>query len=743
MGAVFLARDEKMNRDVALKVMSRAQASEKSERRFEQEAWIAGRLDHPHIVKVYERGTWDGNPYFSMEVVDGGSLADVISNMRRAGKDDSWNLEFGSSLYIQWAIRMVIEAARGLDFAHRQGVVHRDVKPMNLLLSRELGAVKIADFGLAIDVEVTRMTTVGAVMGTISFMAPEQIRGEGERIDARTDIYALGVTLFELLTLELPYAGRTQQLYMSQVLTSEARRARTLNNRVNRDLETVILKALEKRQEDRYPSAAGFADDLDNVLHFRPITARPDGPWRRTTKWVRRNPMHAALAATLAVSVPVVAFVAERAWSDRRAAVRAKLVDLVDEARWNGEHRRYGVMRERAEAALAIAPDHPAALRHRAMAQFLSAATLSDSRQKEPLRASALADASRVATLLPGAAWPHAMKAYMLTVMGRTKDAAAEDEAAARLRGSTASDDDVGEDARLAQVRGDKKKAVAQYSELIRRHPDSVRAIASRALIYEEVGDAASAFADYRVAAGLDPSYDLTLIDLARMSADRDKLDDAFGYLARAIAIDPENAFALEIRGWLLTERGKEAKSRGDLAEAARLFEQGESVSRRAAGGSGKLLFAELNVARAIAERAKLQEPPDRALMSRAIEGYERVLQRFKEAPAGGQERDAYDAALTNTCDAQLAIGRLQEALATCKGLTERHPDSAVAFYNLAGAYALLGMEREALDALAKDAALGDRDGEYLAADPWFAALHDEPGFKAILVSMKSGRPPG
>jgi tetratricopeptide (TPR) repeat protein len=731
-----------MNRDVALKVMSRAQSTEKSERRFEQEAWIAGRLDHPNIVKVYERGTWEGYPYFSMEVVDGGSLADVIANMSRTGRDDTRDLAFGSSRYVHWAIGMVIEAARGLDFAHRQGVVHRDVKPMNLLLSRELGAVKIADFGLAIDVEATRMTTVGSVMGTILFMAPEQIRGEGERIDGRTDVYALGVTLFELLTLELPYTGRTQQLYMSQVLTSEARRARSLNDRVSRDLETVIRKALEKRPADRYASAAVFADDLDNVLHLRPITARPSGPWRRTTKWVQRKPVHAALAATLAVAIPVVGFVAERAWREGRAAARAKFATLVDEARWNGEHRRYAVMRERADAALAMAPDDPMALRHRAVAQFLGAAAAANDGARDALRTSAFADASRVATLLPSAAWPHALKAYMLTVMGRPEEAAAEDAEAVRLRGSTASDDDVGEDARLAQVRGDRKKAVAQYSELIRRHPDSVRAIASRALIYEELGDADAALTDYRVAAGLDPSYDLTLIDLARMSADRGKLDDAEGYLARAMAIDPESAFALEEHGRLLTKRGREAKSRGDAAQAARFFEASEAASAAAAKRSSGVIWAPLNLATATAERAKLQEPPDSALMSAAIEGYEAVLRRFEGAKAGVQERDVYDAALTNTCDAQLAIGRLQEALITCKGLTERHPDNAVAFYNLAGAYALLGKKREALDALAKDAALGDRDGEYLAADPWFASLRREPDFQAILTAMKAAVPP-
>jgi tetratricopeptide (TPR) repeat protein len=227
------------------------------------------------------------------------------------------------------------------------------------------------------------------------------------------------------------------------------------------------------------------------------------------------------------------------------------------------------------------------------------------------------------------------------------------------------------------------------------------------------------------------------------MSADRDKLDDAEGYLARALAIDPENAFALEEHGRLLIKRGREAKSRGEAAQAARLFEQGETASSAAAKRSSGVVFAELNLATAVAERAKLQEPPDRALMSRAIEGYESVLKRFAAAPPGTQQQDVYDAALTNTCDAQLAIGRLQEAMATCKGLTERHPESAVAFYNLAGSYALLGKKREALDALARDAALGDHDAEYLANDPWFASVRGEPDFKAILAAMKSGHRPG
>src|SRR5262249_53547629 len=141
MGTVYLAHDERMNRKVALKVMSRHQSSEKAGRRFEQEAWIAGRLDHPNIVKVHERGASEELSFYAMEVLDGGPLAHVIERLRRAGADDTLGLRFGTAEYIHWVVRAIIAAARGLEFAHRAGVVHRDIKPMNLLLSRALKTI--------------------------------------------------------------------------------------------------------------------------------------------------------------------------------------------------------------------------------------------------------------------------------------------------------------------------------------------------------------------------------------------------------------------------------------------------------------------------------------------------------------------------------------------------------------------------------------------------------------------------
>src|SRR5262249_33719630 len=295
MGTVFEAFDEKMSRNVALKILSRhISSAEKAADRFAREAWIGGKLNQPNLVRVYDRGQFEDLSFYSMEMVDGGSLYDVIRHLKQWGEERAWGLQFGSRDYVTWALTQIIAAARGLDFAHRQGVVHRDIKPMNILLSVEPCTVKIADFGLAIDMTATRLTTAGKVLGTVAYMAPEQIRGRQDETDGRADIYALAVTLFELLTLQLPFRWGTPQLYLNAVLTPGARRPSRLNERVSRDLDTVLNKALEKNPKDRYASMAAFAEDLENVLRFQPIAARPPGPMARLGKWARRRPSIAA-----------------------------------------------------------------------------------------------------------------------------------------------------------------------------------------------------------------------------------------------------------------------------------------------------------------------------------------------------------------------------------------------------------------------------------------------------------------
>ena len=424
MGTVYEAFEEKMRRHVALKVLQvRVTSHDKAAHRFALEAWIGGKLDHPNLVKVYEQGSSEGFPYYSMELVDSGSIADVVRRVRENRQDARLGLTYGTRAYVEWAIRQVIAAARGLDYAHRQGVVHRDVKPANLLISSSFATVKVADFGLAIDADAPRLTSEGAVLGTYAYMPPEQITGKQGAVDARADVYALAVTLFEVLTLELPYVGRTQQLYLNAVLTSEARRARALNDMVSRDLDIVIRKALEKSPRDRYATAAAFADDLENVLEYRPITARAPFLPNRIVKWGRRRPMHAALLAMLVFGAPVTLFLGDRAIEHQRLVRQMHIERLWSRLRLQGQRGNQRQVLATASEILSVDPDQVLALRSRAVATMylgLSAASPAVAREFQDR---ARADLDRIAELLPQAAWPYRLKAYVASRFGREGEA--------------------------------------------------------------------------------------------------------------------------------------------------------------------------------------------------------------------------------------------------------------------------------------------------------------------------------
>jgi tetratricopeptide (TPR) repeat protein len=226
-------------------------------------------------------------------------------------------------------------------------------------------------------------------------------------------------------------------------------------------------------------------------------------------------------------------------------------------------------------------------------------------------------------------------------------------------------------------------------------------------------------------------------VDLARLSTDRDRLQEAEAYLRKAFLLDPDNALAHEVEGQLSIKLGRQAVLQGETARARELFERAEAASLRALELSDKMKWAHINAATSLVERSRLLAQPDPSLLVRAIEQYGRELERWGTPPARGEERDTYYAALANTCDAQIELGRLAEALGTCSRVTAVFPDDAVGFYNLAGVYGLLGRGDEALVALERDLELGDTGWEYLAADKWFVGLHGHPRFTEILDEMK------
>jgi tRNA A-37 threonylcarbamoyl transferase component Bud32 len=283
MGVVFKARQMRLNRTVALKMLLAGPlASAVEVQRFRTEAEAAAHLDHPNIVPIYEVGDCEGRPFFSMKLVEGRSLAGFA----------------GPS---QEAARLLAEIARAVHYAHQRGVIHRDLKPGNVLLDAE-GQPYVTDFGIAKRVETdSGMTQTGAVMGTPAYMSPEQASGKKGEVTTLADVYSLGAVLYELLTGRPPFRGDTQLDTLVRVLEKTPEPPSKLNPRVDRSLEAVCLKCLEKDAHRRYASAADLADDLERWGRGEPTRARPATAWQALRFWLRQN-LRAALSV-LAVGV--------------------------------------------------------------------------------------------------------------------------------------------------------------------------------------------------------------------------------------------------------------------------------------------------------------------------------------------------------------------------------------------------------------------------------------------------------
>jgi TolB-like protein/Tfp pilus assembly protein PilF len=284
-GVVFRARQKSLNRLVALKVIGLGQWATKAHvKRFRLEAEAAARLNHPCIVPIYEVGERDGACYFSMGLIEGGQLDAVLKR---------------ESMPIRRAVELIVKLARTVEYAHGHGILHRDIKPGNVLLDGK-GEPHLTDFGLARLVETeSTMTRTLEVIGTPSYMAPEQAVGNNAAVSTVTDVYGLGAVLYELLTGQPPFAGGTTYQTIKLLLDTEPRQPRQVNPKVDRDLSTICLKCIEKDPKRRYSSALALAEDLERWLKHEPILARHTGILARGRKWVQRNPTSALLAASL------------------------------------------------------------------------------------------------------------------------------------------------------------------------------------------------------------------------------------------------------------------------------------------------------------------------------------------------------------------------------------------------------------------------------------------------------------
>jgi tetratricopeptide (TPR) repeat protein/tRNA A-37 threonylcarbamoyl transferase component Bud32 len=318
MGVVYKARHKGLNRLVAVKmILAGNLANEEAVRRFHAEAEAAAQLRHPGIVAVYEVGDRAGQHFFSMEYVEGQSLAAIA-------RDNPFVPEA--------AARVMLSIVEAIQYAHAQGVLHRDLKPSNVLIDVD-GRPRVTDFGLAkrMNADSATLTHTDDVIGTPSYMPPEQAAGKVRELGPTSDVYSLGAMLYELLAGRPPFRASTRLDTLHQVLELEPIAPRVLNARTPRDLETICLKCLEKTPARRYPSAQALAEDLQRFLSGEPIAARRVSALERATRWGLRRPVIVGLVATLLVAVCLAALAGTLAVRNRAAQQEARLA-----AAWNG-----------------------------------------------------------------------------------------------------------------------------------------------------------------------------------------------------------------------------------------------------------------------------------------------------------------------------------------------------------------------------------------------------------------------
>ncbi len=318
MGVVFRGRQVSLNRTVALKMILAGQfADDNDVKRFHTEAEAAANLDHPGIVPIYEVGQHEGQHYFSMGFVEGQSLSQRLAEGPLPSRE---------------AAELIRRVSEAIEYAHQRGVIHRDLKPANILLDQN-GNPRVTDFGLAKKVQGdSGLTGSGQIMGTPSYMPPEQAGGKRGDVGPAADVYALGATLYALVTGRPPFQASTAMDTVIQVISDEPVSPRRLNASIPRDLETICLKCLQKDSAKRYATAAALAVDLHRFLAGEPILARPVSPWERSIKWARRRPAIAALILVGALAVvSLVAFAVGQSYRTKLEQFNARLTDALRE----------------------------------------------------------------------------------------------------------------------------------------------------------------------------------------------------------------------------------------------------------------------------------------------------------------------------------------------------------------------------------------------------------------------------
>ena len=711
MGEVYEAEDTQLVRRVALKTLLAAEGRADSAARFLQEARIAGTLDHPNVVPVYDYGIVDGTAYYTMPLVDGHSLEELIPFLHRRAQGapplfleipESWSDRVG--LVLDW----FAGALDGLEHAHEKGIVHRDVKPSNLILDSHDRRLRLADFGLARAPHLSGLTRAGSMMGTVAYMAPEQVRSDSGRIDSRTDVYSMGVTLYRTLLDRLPYEADTTAAYLNRIIAAQPDDPGRRGPGLPRDLVTILLKCMEKVPGHRYATAGALAADIRRFRRYEPIAARPVGIAGRLARWTRRRPAVAALAAGLMVAALVLGALA-------RVNLRASAILRGQEIETSLRLANYALARKDHVDALArfgraIELD-PRSLDGRMGRAVVAVAQLAGDDPSANPRA-ALNDLDVAASIEPDLVSVHVLRGRLLAELGDPAGGAREREQAAQLEPRVALDFRLLGD--TARAEGDCRAAIASYDRALADDPRLSLAALGRGVCYRALGDLPRAERDAAVASHLVPEDAHPHINLGNVLAAQGKFDEAFREYERALEIEPATAL-------YHFNYGESLRASGDLDTAEARF-------RRALELDPRLAKAHNNLGYVLAETERLED---------AVAAFRAAI-AIEDGKATGKNPADYLVAYTGLCDVAVRARDLGQARESCGKALELAPEDPDGHYNLAALRMLEGDLDAALDSLRRDVDLGDRDFDYLLADSTFDPLHGDGRFQALVERMRT-----
>jgi len=743
MGAVHVARDHRLRRTVALKVLLADAPTPTELARFVREAQVTGQLAHPHIPPVHELGrTPAGRPFFAMKLVRGRSLRALLDDQRAHPRDDA-------IFPLSRRLEVLVKTSEAVAFAHGEGVLHRDLKPDNILVG-ELGEVQVMDWGLAklLDVAETAapgdaghgplardtpaITVDGEVAGTPAYMAPEQAAGDVLALDRRTDVFALGAVLYEMLTLEAPYAAPT--IYVALDLAREAawmpvaRRIRAAPRprppRAPRELAAIAERAMAARPEHRYPDVPAFLADLRAYLAHEPVSAHRDGLVARAAKWTQRRP-HVAL---MLAGVLAVALVSSQLAAARARAVADALLARADRDRALAEAARAELARqaehERAESLGELAKRNLSAESQAAIAEFHQRWNEAKARGETDEQFWRDLDRTQVARYLD--AYDGLYRVY-------------------ELSSGTPRAQDCFERALLRQATGDPDGAIADYDRALAIQPRFALAFHNRGLARQAKGDPDGAIADYDEALHIDPSFVLALTSRGNARRAKGDQDGAIADYDRALALDPRFVMALNNRGNArlakgdtdraiadydlalaiapriaasFYNRGNARKAKGDIDGAIADFDQALAIQPRYADAfhnRGNARKARRDIDGAIADYDQVL-----AIQPRYAEAY--VSRGNARLATGDYDRAIADYDQALAIQPRFARAHHQRGLAR---MATANTDGAIADYDQA-----LTIEPRYIEALVNRGnarqARGDTDGAIADYDH---ALAVEPGF--------------